>query len=170
MRTLMGKRPLTYGPLLVGGSMVAFLLLESTLLYPLTIWGARPDLVMVVVGSVALLRGWQEGLLWGLLGGLLEDAFTGSLLGANALAKSVTGFILGLAEGHVFKENPLLPAVALLAGTVLEEGLFFLAAGAFGEVKWTFIAALTRVILPTAVATTLVAPFIYHYLARLFQR
>jgi rod shape-determining protein MreD len=154
--------------LIIAGAMLGVLLLQGTVINRFTFLGVRPDLVLVVVGSVALARGWAEGLVWGITGGLLEDILSGSLPGSRALAKGVTGFILGLVEGTVFKENPLLPAVALFAGTLVDEVLFFLAAGTFGQVKWTFVTALRRVMLPNALVTAAFAPFLYRYFAELF--
>lgn len=165
MRPTAGK----YAFIIFGG-MLGSLFLQSTVLNGLTLWGVRPDLVLILVGSVALARGWGEGLLWGIVGGLLEDVFSGGLFGSHALAKSVTGFALGLMEGQVFKENPLLPAVALLLGTLVEEVLFFLTAGAFGQVCWTFLDALRQAIIPTAMLNTLIAPFIYWYVVRLGEQ
>ncbi|HHY92881.1 MAG TPA: rod shape-determining protein MreD [Firmicutes bacterium] len=165
MRLSSGRRAL-----IVAGGMVALLLLQSTLLNRLTFWGVRPDLVLMVVGSVALVRGWGEGMLWGAAGGLLEDVFSSSLPGGHALAKCVTGFVLGLAEGQVFKENPLLPTLALFLGTMLEEVLFFLAAGAFGQISWAFLDAFSGVMIPTALVNACFAPFIYHYVAELYKQ
>ncbi|MDI3538036.1 MAG: rod shape-determining protein MreD [Bacillota bacterium] len=156
--------------LIIFGSMLGVLFLQSTLLNDLTFWGIRPDLVLILIGSIALNRGWGEGLLWGMVGGLLEDVFSSGLFGSHALAKTIIGFLLGLAEGQVFKENPLLPAVAILLGTFLEEVLFFLAAGAFGQVRWTFLTALRQVIIPTALINSVIAPFVYLYVVRLGEK
>ncbi|BCV25782.1 rod shape-determining protein MreD [Gelria sp. Kuro-4] len=164
MRVSAGRRAL-----ILTGGIIGCLLLESTCLNRVSFWGVRPDFVLMIVGSVGLASGWGKGLLWGAAGGLLEDVFSGSLPGSHALAKSVTGFVLGLAEGQVFKENPLLPAVALFIGTVVEQVLFFLAAGAFGQVRWTFITALLRVVVPTALVNAVFAPLVFHYVAGLYE-
>ena len=155
--------------LMIAGSMLGMLVLQSTLFYNLRIFGTRPDLILAVVGSIALLRGWAQGLLWGVLGGLLEDLITGSLPGSHALAKSITGFILGLLEGKVFKENPLLPAVALFVGSLIEGIIFFMAAGAFGHIKWNFITALRRTVWPSAVVTAVFAPVVYRLCEHLYE-
>lgn len=155
--------------LILAGSMLGVLVLQSTLFYNLRLFGVRPDLILAIVGSIALMRGWTKGLAWGVLGGLLEDFITGSLPGSHALAKSITGFTLGLLEGKVFKENVLLPAVALFAGSLAEGIIFFLASGVFGQVKWTFIIAFRTVILPTATITALLAPIVYRFCERLYE-
>ncbi|NLG85823.1 MAG: rod shape-determining protein MreD [Firmicutes bacterium] len=159
-----GKRLAT-----VAGSMIGILLLQSTLLYNVRFFGARPDLVLAMVGSIALLRGWSEGLLWGVFGGLAQDFVTGSIPGSHALAKSIIGFTLGLLEGKVFRENAFLPSLALFIGALVEGIIFFLAAGVFGQIKWSFVFALRMAILPAAVATTIFAPLVYRLCNRIYD-
>ncbi len=66
----------------------------------------------------------------GAIGGLLEDVVTGSLPGgSHAVAKSIIGFVLGLLEGKVFKENIFLPAITLFLASLAEGIIFFLASG-----------------------------------------
>ena len=155
--------------IIIAGSMIGILVLQSTLFYDVRLLGARPDLVLAAVGSIALLRGWTEGLLWGVFGGLVQDFITGSLPGSHALAKSITGFTLGLLEGKVFRENALLPAVALFVSALAEGIIFFLAAGVFSQIKWSFVFAFRTAILPAAAATTIFAPLVYRLCERLYD-
>ncbi len=41
------------------------LVLQSTMFYKIKLFGVRPDLILATVGSIALLRGWSQGLFWG---------------------------------------------------------------------------------------------------------
>ncbi|MGI6129952.1 MAG: rod shape-determining protein MreD [bacterium] len=154
---------------IIVGSMIIILVLQSTLFHGFRLLGARPDLVLAIVGSIALLRGWTEGLLWGIIGGLLQDVMTGSLPGSHALAKGIAGFTLGLLEGKVFRENTLLPAVVIFIGALIEGIVFFLAAGAFGQTKWRFVFAFRIAVLPSAIVTATFAPLIYHLYKRLYD-
>lgn len=155
--------------LIVAGGMGGMLVLQSTLFYKIKLFGVRPDLILATVGSIALLRGWSQGLFWGTIGGLLEDVVTGSLPGSHAVAKSIIGFVLGLLEGKVFKENIFLPAITLFLASLAEGIIFFLASGFFGEMRWSFVVALRTVVFPTAVVTALFAPIVYRLCELLYE-
>ncbi|HKM39439.1 MAG TPA: rod shape-determining protein MreD [bacterium] len=154
---------------LILGGLVAVLVLQGTFLYKLKLFGVRPDFILAAVGSIALLHGWPRGLLWGSVGGLLEDLMSGSLPGSHALAKSIVGFALGLLEGKVFKENIILPAIALFGAGLAEGVIFYLASGLFGEIEWAFVIVVRKVIFPTAVATALFSPAIYRICESIYK-
>lgn len=151
--------------LLVLGSLV----LQSTLLAFFFPFGLIPDLVLILVVSTALIRGSWEGALVGLLAGLGLDIISSGYLGFHALTKLVVGFTFGLAEEKVFKENVLLPAVALFGATLIHEVLFFLLARGFGQMEVSLWWAFRRIILPVAFYNAIVAPFIYRWLLQWYQ-
>ncbi|NMA55399.1 MAG: rod shape-determining protein MreD [Firmicutes bacterium] len=155
--------------LLILGIMIGILLVQSTLLYKFRPLGVRPDLILALVGSTALLNGWPQGLFWGAIGGLLEDLITGSLPGSHALAKSTTGFVLGLLEGKVFKENMFLPVGALFMACLAEGVIFFLISGLVGELRWGFVTAVRMVTFPAAVVTAFFAPAVYRLCEHIYE-
>ena len=60
-----------------------------------------PDLLLILVVWAALSEGQFIGMLVGFGAGLLYDVTSGDVLGSNALAKTVAGFV----AGYFFKEN-----------------------------------------------------------------
>lgn len=83
------------------GAFVAALL-ETSVLSELTLGGIKPDLVLVVAVVVAMVIGFENALVWAVVGGLLIDILTGRPLGATALGlllvagmASLTGRVTG---------------------------------------------------------------------------
>jgi rod shape-determining protein MreD len=99
----------------------AALVLEITWLTWLTRLdlGAPADLLLVVVMTVGLLHGPEEGAIAGAACGLLEDVMTGVPLGLGMLGGVAVGFCAGLAEQSIYVENMWLPAIAACALTLV---------------------------------------------------
>ena len=107
------------------------------------------DLFTVVVAMFGLLRGRAAGLASGTVAGLVQDTFSGGLLGFNGIAKTTVGYLAGIAGRHLivrswtsrllFFATMSLVDIAILAGVghlaelprVLGEGLtpFYLCIG-----------------------------------------
>ena len=92
--------------------------LQSTVIPVLSIGGVRPDLVLVVVVSVALAAGKEFGVLCGVFGGLLQDLLSVGPFGYNTLTKMMLGLLVGLYERKVNKGSLLLPLLAVAVSTV----------------------------------------------------
>ena len=104
--------------------VIIALILQSTLL-ELVRFYVKPDLILIIVVFVALLRGSREGFLFGLAAGFLEDLLAGRYLGLFSLAMSLTGGAAGFLEDKVFKENLLVPIIVVFGATLLR-GFFLL--------------------------------------------
>jgi rod shape-determining protein MreD len=59
------------------------------------------DLFTVVAALFGLLRGRVAGLATGTIAGLLQDAFSGGLLGFNGIAKTAVGYLAGIVGRHI---------------------------------------------------------------------
>jgi rod shape-determining protein MreD len=153
-------------PLFTGLMVILSVLIQSTILNRLAFFGARPDLVLIVVIMTGLLRGHQIGAGVGLGAGLLQDVLTGQFVGANALTKMCTGHIIGLTEGKFFKENLFIPMIMMAVGTIGNELLFWLVLYLFGRPLPFWLTSM-QLILPTAILNSLLAPFVFSLMKRL---
>jgi rod shape-determining protein MreD len=68
-------------------------LLQNTWLSRVNLWGARPDLMLQCVLAWTTIRGINEGIVWGFIGGLLVDLLSGGPLGVNVLALLAVAFV-----------------------------------------------------------------------------
>lgn len=104
--------------LLVWGLLLIIaLILQATLVPLIAVQGIRPDLLLLAVVSSGLLLGKEQGVGIGFFAGLLQDLASGNIFGLNVLSKMTTGYVAGLLERKVFKENILLPVLAIVVAT-----------------------------------------------------
>lgn len=155
--------------LLKGAIIVVALLIQLTLINSITILGLKPDLIMVVVVVFSLLRGAKEGTVSGFASGLLQDIFSTGLLGMNALAKTVIGFFCGIIKEKIFREHILfiIPVITFIA-SFMQSILMFLLLRAFG-IEYGLAWSLKQVALPEALYSSLLSPFIFLAINKIFQ-
>lgn len=110
--------------LTVFAAIVLALVLQTTLARFLVLGTAPLDLVLIVVVYVGLTSGPTTGLLAGTCAGLAQDALSSGTLGIGGLAKTIVGYLVGLA-GTQFIVTGLLPRFfTFLASTVLHAAIF----------------------------------------------
>ena len=155
--------------LLKGAIIVVALLIQLTLINSITILGLKPDLIMVVVVVFSLLKGEKEGTISGFASGLLQDIFSTGLLGINALVKTVIGFICGILKEKIFHEHILflIPIITFIA-SFIQNILIFSLLRAFG-IEYNLAWSLKQVALPEALYSSLLSPFIFLAINKLFQ-
>ncbi|MDW7674104.1 MAG: rod shape-determining protein MreD [Bacillota bacterium] len=136
------------------------LVLQSTVFSYLAIAGVKPDLLLIAVVFFSFIRGHRHGAVLGFCYGLLEDLVVGRFIGLNALIKMTIGFLVGLTEGKIYKENLIAPGLLVLLASIISGYLNLILLGiagiplAFGENFW-------RTIFPIALYNIGLAPFLY---------
>lgn len=151
--------------LIYGGLLALAGLVQTAWLSRIEIWGAILDPLLPIAVAVGILRGATSGAVVGLAGGLLQDLLSGGPLGVNGLTKLVVGFASGLFERSIYIENPLLPAVATFAGTLLSEILLVVVGQVTGLGRET-AGALPRAA-AQAVLNSIAAPFLFRGVRRI---
>ena len=79
----------------LGAIVLVAAVLQVTVLGGFDVRGGSPDLLLVVVVAVALLRGALTGATAGFLGGLIADTATLQMLGVTSLLLTVAGYWAG---------------------------------------------------------------------------
>lgn len=103
---------------------LAAIILQATLLRPLSLRGANVSLVTVLLVWTGLRCGVTTGGLLGLLAGLIEDALGGG--GANVLATTLVGFCSGLLHVRFFADSLPIFVSAVAGATVLRAAVTYL--------------------------------------------
>jgi len=125
-----------------------------------------PDLILIMTISYGLLRGPEQGLYFGLSAGFFIDLVSGGIIGVRALSKMIAGFLAGFMEKNIFKDNLLVPAIAVFVGTVVCELFNVIMLSAFkANIDIWYTLLLT--ILPLAFFNALLAPLVYHFMLKL---
>lgn len=102
------------------------IIIESTIFPFIKIWGATPDLILITIISLGLIYGKKEGIILGLIGGLLSDILFGRVIGLHSLPYMLIGYIIGILSERVFKENRLIPFILSVFSTILLHMGFYL--------------------------------------------
>jgi len=124
---------------------------------------------MLLVVFYGFLLGPREGAFLGFAGGIIEDLFAGSYIGLNALSKMIGGYFAGVCGERLYKENVLVASgatfVSALAGMLANYLLLF-----YIKVYIPPFYALFRVVLPTALYTAVLVPFLFRRVFRSAKR
>jgi rod shape-determining protein MreD len=151
-------------PLLVGSAIVQSIALPGT-----TLLGVRPDLVLVIVVGWAVLRGWEEGLVVGLIGGFMTDLTAATPFGINLVRLGVVGAASGLAMQRLARQGPVIPLGAAAFGTVLGFAITVLGMQATRwALPWEY--ALVYQTLPVAALNTVIMAIAFPGLRALSRR
>lgn len=140
--------------------LLAAATIQSTLGESLTLFWARPDLVLLLVVTHSVARGVEEGLIGGILGGLMVDLLSAVPFGTATLGMALVGLATGLGEANVYRANVLVPLVAVFMATILYHSYLMLALQAAGwNADWISTLALQTV--PGALLNALLAPLAF---------
>jgi rod shape-determining protein MreD len=156
-------------PYLTFAILLTLGLVQSTVVPRIYLLGVHPDLMLVVVTSWSLLRGWQEGMLWALIGGVIMDVLSGAPFGVYTLSLLLAAFLAGLGQRNVFRFDLLIPVLVIpVVSLVYNLSLLALLSLLRWPVDWR--QSVTRIILPSLVVNSLFMPIIYLPLRALDRR
>ena len=149
----------------------AAILLQTTVFSSLNwlkLWGVKPDLILIIVVYAAFWKGSMRGAMVGFAGGIIEDILSGGLLGANALAKVVTGYVFGLSRKKFYTQSARVQIVAAFLATLLSQLAFFFLTRMCGVGKT--LNSLGSILLPAAVYNAILAPFVFLLLRKIVKQ
>jgi len=135
-------------------------LLQSTVIPTLSMLpfgvGVRPSLVLLLVVFWSIVRGGVEGTLWGFVGGLALDLFSGGPWGVSTLALTLVGLLTGFAEINLSRSNLLFP-MAMTFGASLLYDLICLTLLRLAGWQMALLDTFLVAILPTAILNVLLS-------------
>jgi len=149
--------------IVIAAVLVVGVLLETTMVSRMAIFGVSPDLMLSIIVSYSILRGDTEGAIAGLTGGLLMDVALGQAMGLFAMLGLLVGYFAGKPFRDFYRESYLLPMfitgiLAVVYGFVLYM---------FNTLTIAYVNMLIHmvtVVLPVAVYTMIVSIVVYRIL------
>jgi|YNPNPStandDraft_1061719.scaffolds.fasta_scaffold69166_2 rod shape-determining protein MreD len=136
--------------------------LQVSLFPRLAVHGVQPDLLLVCVIVAGLLYGPPIGATVGFVAGWFTFALQGALPGSFLASRIAMGYLSGLLESRLFKENIQIHIGAVFLGSMLATGLFLLIdPDLIRQPDWPQTA------LYTALYNTAFSPLAYFLLSRL---
>jgi rod shape-determining protein MreD len=134
----------------------------------LKVQGAVPDLVLILVVYFAIAEGEERAMFTALLGGIYNDAASGTILGHHILGLVLVGYVTARVSTRLITEHP-----AVKAGLVLcaagANGVCFTAVQYVQQPDTLFINTLVLVVLPGAFYTAVLSPFFFYACDRFFH-
>lgn len=142
------------------------ILLQSTVLDYIKVFGVKPNLLIIFIISVALLSNNVEGAITGFFAGLSQDIVSGKVLGFYSLLGLYLGLIVGSVNKRLYRENVLIIVFFTFISTVVYE-LAVCCINIFTNGQIAFVYSLRNIILPEAIYNSLVSIFIYIFVIKM---
>ena len=135
-------------------------MLQVVIVSALVFGGGAPDLLLVTVVALGLLRGSVPGAAFGFAGGLVVDLLTLATLGVSSLVLTLTGFWAGRWAETTGRGRRLAPLLAVGVITVLASAFSYVLHWMLGQ-EAAAEYALVTVMIPTVVANMILAFPVY---------
>jgi rod shape-determining protein MreD len=149
--------------------LIVLAILQTTVFADIHFFDGRPDIVLLAVIGWGLAGGDRQSMVWGLIGGLLLDSFSGLPLGSSAISLILIAFFVSLYTRRVWEANLLMPLGIALAASLVFHFLslaWLLAMGRNLDLPFS----LTRVILPSAILNVVLIIPIFQLMLGLHRR
>jgi rod shape-determining protein MreD len=113
--------------------MLAALLLQTTVLARIRMWGVMPDFMLLVAVAGGITAGPTRGAALGFSSGMLIDLFLPTPLGLSALVFTLVGYGVGVANTGVLRSAWYIPVLTAGAASAAGVVLYALAGSVLGE-------------------------------------
>lgn len=154
----------------VGTLVVLALAIQSALLAQATLLGVIPQLLLVVVVSLAYLDGERVGLVTGFFGGLLLDLqLPESIVGLTALLYTLIGYGVGHLRELAPSESVWTPVFVVAAASAVAEMSYALFSILLGQ-PWVGLGFTVKVAALVVLYNTLLTPFVFPLVRRVAER
>lgn len=148
--------------------ILANFFLQTTVFQYIGIMGVIPNTSLVLTICFALQRGKKTGALLGLLMGLMQDIFFERVIGINALLYFLVGYLIGLTEQKLFKDNIMIPIMFTGISTFFYHLIYYFFMFFLG-VSISFAFILQRVVWVELVYNCVAAIPIFKIIARIYK-
>jgi rod shape-determining protein MreD len=113
--------------------LLTALLLQTTLLAQMRIFGVMPDLMLLVAVAGGITAGATRGAALGFAAGMLIDLFLPTPLGLSALVFTLVGYGVGVANTGVLRSAWYIPVLTSGGASVAGVTLYALIGSVLGE-------------------------------------
>ncbi len=153
------------GIVLAATVLICFLL-QTSVFDMIRMAGISPNILLILVVSLALMRGQKDGMLVGFFCGLLLDIFFGRIIGGYAFLYMMFGFCAGFFNRIYYQDDNILPLISLAVGDLIYGLIMYMGEGMLhGHLQ--ILHYLRKIILPEMVYTIAVGFLLYRLLLRL---
>ncbi|MBE6046864.1 MAG: rod shape-determining protein MreD [Clostridium sp.] len=97
---------------------IILLVLDNTFSPFIAIGGAWPNFLFVFSIAYSIINGKKEGIIIGVVAGLLQDIFFCQCFGVNALVNMISCFVAGKIGDGIWREKKLIPIITMFVATI----------------------------------------------------
>ena len=152
------------------GMLLLAVAVQSTLLAQATILGVIPQLVLVLVVSLAFLDGERVGTVMGFFGGLLIDMLLpGVIVGLTALIFTLIGYGVGMIRYMAPLDSVWTPVLTVAGGSAIAELGYAGLAVIMGQ-RWVSFEETIKIAGLVVLYNTLLTPFVFPLVRRVADK
>jgi rod shape-determining protein MreD len=156
--------------LVIGAMLVGALAFQSTLLTRVTLLGVIPQVLLVVIITLAYLQGERIGVVAGFFGGLMQDLLlANSIVGLYAMVYVLVGYFVGTFRKYTPSESVWLPVLVVAVASAIAESGYAILNILLGQ-KWVGMFFTLKVTALVVLYNTLLTPFIFPLVRRVISR
>jgi rod shape-determining protein MreD len=138
--------------------LLAALFIQLTILNYATIFGAKPDIILICVTFFGLFMGSWAGLEVGLVSGALTDIFSLNFMGMNMFVYGMVGLVSGALKGGFVKESKRIQALLVFLCSVFSLFLHFALTSLFSRgIVLSLYEYIGSCVLPVSIYTSIVS-------------
>jgi rod shape-determining protein MreD len=127
--------------------------------------------MLLTVVAWSFRRGPNDGIVWGMIGGVMIDLASGAPLGISPLPLMVAALVVGAGRARIFSGNVVLPVIVALMTLALYQAVYIILLMLVGHpVSWG--EGVLRVAAPLVLLNLALMPVVYvviSWLARLTE-
>ncbi len=156
------------GTIIIGLIILFNLILQSTLFQQIEIYGVAPNTALILVISFAIYSGRNKGAGIGFFVGILQDIIFGRTIGLNALVFMIIGYLIGLMDQKVFKDNLLIPFIFTALTTIIYEMINLLLIFLLGY-RIELLNIIKKMLIIEVIYNSIISLIIHYYISKLFK-
>jgi rod shape-determining protein MreD len=119
-----------------------------------------PDFILIYVVIRAIIFGAKDAMIYGAIGGLLQDVFITSFIGFFTPVKTAVAFLAALLSGRFFPENLLVPPLAVFLATIVHELVYLMLKENYLFTA-NYLTLIKEIVLPLAALNAFITFFVY---------
>ena len=146
--------------------IIGCFLLQTTVFSNFKLAGVTPNFLVILVSYIGFMRGRKDGMVVGIVCGILLDLFIGSVFGLYSIIFLFLGYLNGLLRQFFFGDDIKLP-LFLVGISDIVYGLFIYFALFLFRGRADFLYYVMNIILPEAVYTIVISILLYYPMIRL---
>lgn len=154
--------------IIIGILVIISFLLQTSVFPFFTLFGTVPNIILLLVVSIAVMNGSTSAMIVGFICGLLIDIMYGGVVGVYAFFYMFLGYINGYFHVLFFAEASFLPLILVFINdfiyNILIYLIFFLP-----QKKWNFLFYLKKNILPELIYTTVISLIMYQIFLKTYE-